>query len=250
LASISIAGGTSPTVAVYGKNLGLTAGLGTDTVGSVQVSGTASVGNLSQLSVNQGVGLPATGNDTINLGSGSDTIVQSGQATVSSAFNTATTYASIAGGEAQTTLGNVGTEVSGVTSGVQAEAATIIGGALDSATVTAQNTNASLTGVFSGVNADSNAILGTAGVDSLTGGAGQNVFEFLAENAGGQHTITNFVSTDQLYVEGYSLAYLQANNDISTQGGNTYISIDGGKTSIELKGFTGLNSSEITTHKP
>jgi hypothetical protein len=52
-----------------------------------------------------------------------------------------------------------------------------------------------------------------------------------------------------MYVEGYSLSYLQSHHDISTQGGNTYISIDGGKTSIELKGFTGLNSSEITTHK-
>jgi hypothetical protein len=240
LASISIAGGTSPTVAVYGGNLGATAGLGSDSVGSVQVGGTVSLGNLSQLN----------GNDTINLGSGSDTIVQSGQATVSGAFNTAMTDASVAGGEAQTTLGNVGTSLSGVTAGVQAQAATVIGGALDTATVTAQNTTASLAGVFSGVKADVTAILGSSGVDTLTGGAGNTVFEFLGADAGGQHTITNFVSTDQLYVEGYSLSYLQANNDISTQGGNTYINIDGGKTSIELKGITNLNSSEITTHKP
>jgi hypothetical protein len=250
LASISIAGGTSPTVAVYGKGLGLTLGLGSDSVGSLHVGTTVSLGNLTPLGLNVNLQLPTAGNDTINLGSGSDTIVQSGQATVSSAFNTLMTDASVAGGEVQTTLGNAGAVVSGILGGVQAEAATVIGGALDTATVTAQNTNASLAGVFSGVKADVNAILGSTGVDTLTGGSGQNVFEFLGADAGGQHTISNFVSTDQLYVEGHSLSYLLANNDISTQGGNTYINLDGGKTSIELKGITTLNSSEITTHKP
>jgi hypothetical protein len=230
--------------------LGATAGLGSDTVGSAQAGGTVSLGNSSQLTLNQGISMPAAGNDTINLGSGSDTIVQSGQATVGGAFNTVMTDATVAGGEAQTTLGNAGSVVSGVTGGVQADAATVIGGALATANVTAQNTNASLAGVFSGVKADVKAIVGSSGVDTLTGGSGHNVFEFLGADAGGQHTITNFVSTDQLYVEGYSLSYLQANNDISTQGGNTYINIDGGKTSIELKGITNLNSSEITTHKP
>ena len=64
---------------------------------------------------------------------------------------------------------------------------------------------------------------------------------------GGQHVIKNFVSGDQLYIEGYSLSALQS--DISTHGGNTYISIDGGKTTIELEGVTHLKASDITTNK-
>ena len=67
---------------------------------------------------------------------------------------------------------------------------------------------------------------------------------------GGQHVIQNFVSgQDQLYIEGHSLSWLQSHHDISTSGGNTYISIDGGKTTIELQGVTSLNPSDVTTHK-
>jgi hypothetical protein len=50
-------------------------------------------------------------------------------------------------------------------------------------------------------------------------------------------------------VDGYSLSYLQAHHDISSQGGNTYISIDGGKSSIELKGISSLTNSESVIHK-
>jgi Ca2+-binding RTX toxin-like protein len=92
--------------------------------------------------------------------------------------------------------------------------------------------------------------VGGSGQDTMTGSGKHNVFEFLKSESGGQHVITNFVSGDQLYVEGHSLSYLQAHHDITVSGGNTYISIDGGKTMIELKGFTGLHNSDITTHKP
>jgi Ca2+-binding RTX toxin-like protein len=156
----------------------------------------------------------------------------------------------------QTTLQNAGTDVSGVTHGVGlygGAVSTVIGGALDEIQTFAQNTvkdtRTDLSGVFSGVSQDVATITGGAGGDTLTGGAGKNLFEFLSADSGGAHTITNFVSQDQLYVNGYSLSYLAAQHDISVQGGNTFINIDGGKTSIELKGFTGLNSSEIVTHK-
>ncbi len=65
----------------------------------------------------------------------------------------------------------------------------------------------------------------------------------------GDNAITNFVSANPMSVDGYSLSYLQAHHDISSQGGNTYISIDGGKSSIELKGISSLTNSESVIHK-
>jgi len=253
LANISITGGTSPSVAVYGNNLGVSAGVGTDSVGNVNVSTTASVGSLNTLTINESLkALSALGVDTINLGSGADTIVQSGQATIANAFSVAGPTGVNTYSTASTTLANARTDVNGVLGGTKADVSavsTVIGGALDEARVTGQNGITDVSGVFSGVKADAATVVGGTGVSTLTGGTGSTLFEFLGNDTGSQSTITNFVSTDKMYVEGYSLSYLQANHDISTQGGNTYISIDGGKTSIELKGFTGLNSSEITTHK-
>jgi Ca2+-binding RTX toxin-like protein len=78
--------------------------------------------------------------------------------------------------------------------------------------------------------------VGGSGHDTMVGGSGHNVFEFLASEEGGQHVITNFISTDQLDVEGHSLAYLLAHNEVTSRDGNTYISVDGGKTTIELQG--------------
>jgi hypothetical protein len=82
----------------------------------------------------------------------------------------------------------------------------------------------------------------------MVGAGNHNVFEFLASEQRGQHVIQNFAHGDQLSVQGYSLPYLQSHHDISTHGGNTYIKIDGGKTTIEIKGYTG--SLDITQHKP
>jgi Ca2+-binding RTX toxin-like protein len=80
--------------------------------------------------------------------------------------------------------------------------------------------------------------VGGSGHDTMTGGSGHNVFEFLASKEGGQHVITNFVSSDQLDVEGHSLDYLSSHHEVTTRDGNTYISVDGGKTTIELHGVS------------
>ena len=61
----------------------------------------------------------------------------------------------------------------------------------------------------------STVMKGGSGHDTFVGGAGHdtmaaigshNVFEVLASQQGGQHLVTNFVSGDQVYVEGYSLS--------------------------------------------
>ncbi len=92
---------------------------------------------------------------------------------------------------------------------------------------------------------------GGAGHDTMMGGTGHDVFSFNAAASGGHHVIQNFVSgQDQLFIEGHSLDYLTSHHDITSAGGNTYITIDGGKTTIELQGVTSLKASDITTHDP
>jgi hypothetical protein len=239
LANISITGGTSPSIGVYLNNLGTSAGVGVDTVGSTNVSGTVTVAN-STTALSESI--KPLGVDTINLGSGSDTIVATGQASVASVFNNALL-------DGQTLVGNTGTTAGVTVANARTDVATVIGGALDTAKVTAQNGITDVSGVFSGVKADVKAVAGTAGLDTMSGGAARSTLASLGSDATSQHTIGNFVSGAPLVVDGYSLSYLAAHPDVSTQGGNTVISIDGGKTSIELKGFTGLSGSESTTHK-
>ena len=78
--------------------------------------------------------------------------------------------------------------------------------------------------------------IGGTGHDTMTGVGSHNVFEFLAPQQGGQHVITNFVSGDQLNVDGHSLSYLISQNEVTSHDGNTYISADGGMTTIQLQG--------------
>jgi Ca2+-binding RTX toxin-like protein len=94
-------------------------------------------------------------------------------------------------------------------------------------------------------------LVGGSGHDTMSGGGGRDLFEFVWAGKGGQHLIRDFVhGHDKLYLEGHSLDYLQSHNDITTHGGNTYISLDGGMTTVELKGVTHLHDSDVTTHKP
>jgi hypothetical protein len=72
--------------------------------------------------------------------------------------------------------------------------------------------------------------------DHGTAQSNQNLF-------GGQHVLTNFVAGEHsLQVDTHSLSYLQKPADVSSHGGSTYIKMDGGHTTIELK-------SDIHTHK-
>ena len=94
-------------------------------------------------------------------------------------------------------------------------------------------------------------LIGGSGHDTMLGGAGHDVFAFVWAGQGGQHLIKDFVhGQDKLYLEGHSLSWLESHNAISTHNGNTYISLDNGLTTVEVKGVTHLSNSDVTTHKP
>ncbi len=219
-----IAGSGNDSVTLYGSGY-MTVGGGNDTLSLY------GAGSIAQLGL--------YGNDTINLGTGKDTIFEQGHATVYGAFSQGSFgSATIAGGELAVTHSDGVTKEWAVSGQM-----TLLGSAASTEFV--GGTGSTLMQGGSG----SDTFVGGSGQDTMTGVGNNNLFEFLASEQGGQHVISNFAAGDQLYIEGNSLSYMQAQNDITTSGGNTYISIDGGKTTIELKGFTGLDSSDIT-HKP
>jgi Ca2+-binding RTX toxin-like protein len=181
----------------------------------------------------------AGGHDTIDLNLGNTTIYEQGSATVRGNVGVGTFgSATVVGGQLDIIHSH------GVTEDIAVSGKMTLMG-VGSPTEFVGGTGSS---VFQG-GAGNDTFVGGSGSDTMIGGSGKNLFEFLKSEQGGQHVITNFVAGDKLYIEGHSLSYLQSHNDIHTSGGNTYISIDGGQTTIELKGFTGLNSSDVTTHK-
>ena len=179
------------------------------------------------------------GHDTINLGTGNDTIYEQGQATVYGTFsNGAFGSASIAGGELKIL------QSGGVTQDIAVSGRmTLVGSSAHTEFV--GGTGSTLMTGASGYD----TFVGGSGSDTMAGVGNHNVFQFLSSEQGGQHVISNFTSGDTLYIEGQGLSYLQSQHEITTSGGNTYISIDGGHTTIELKGFTSLSSSNFTSHK-
>jgi hypothetical protein len=95
-------------------------------------------------------------------------------------------------------------------------------------------------------------LAGATGHDTMFGAKGAHVLEFLNTQHGSAHLTQDFVSGhEHLYLEGHSLASLKSSPDssISSHGGNTYITLDGGKTTIELHGVTHLKPSDITPNK-
>ncbi len=255
MSTVISVGGGNHNVTIYGNGT-VSAGNGNDTIW-VHEKGAIVAGNgndsitLGQGTIHVGDGKDTislygpssvtetgkSGHDTITLGFGNDTVFEAGHATVTGAFGSA----SVDGGV-----------VSFVNSGWQTHAeiaisgnVTLIGGEYANQFVGGTGKTV-MEGAFG-----PDTFVGGSGHDTMIGGHGANVFEFLASEAGGQHVITNFVGgQDQLYLEGQSLSYLQAHHDITVSGGNTYISLDGGKTTLVLKGITNLTSSDITTHKP
>lgn len=234
------AGSGNDTIDVYGRGL-INVGNGNDSI-TVHEAGKITVGNGNDTINLMGNGVVTErgfgGHDTITLGTGADTIFEHGQATVYGAGGSAT----ITGGQLDVINTHCGIHELAAMSGN----ATLIGG---------DQTNRFIAGTGSvvmqgGSSLGTDTFIGGSGHDTMTGGGHHNLFEFLTNEKGGQTVITNFVSgQDQLYVEGRSLSYLTQHHDISTSGGNTFITIDGGATTIELKGITSLGSSDVTTHK-
>jgi Ca2+-binding RTX toxin-like protein len=257
---MSIPGGANGNVHIYGNGT-VHAGNGNDTI---QIDGNGHVtvgagndhitvqGSASIVQHNFGA---MTGSDTINLGRGGDTITEAGKATVYGSFGSAT----ISGGKFEFLQ-----VPSGSGYGSHADAEDGRGGSGHSVfEAVSLSGNATLVGgdhstkfiagsgsvVMQG-GTGNDTFVGGSGHATMTGGSGQNLFDFGSHGNGGTDVITNFVAgQDTLYLEGQSLGYLQSHGDITVNNGNTYISLDGGHTTVELKGFTGLTSHDVASHK-
>jgi Ca2+-binding RTX toxin-like protein len=268
--TISISGSGNVDVTVYGRGT-VIAGNGNDSI-DITGKGRIIVGSgHDTLTLGDGGQIwqfGASGVDTISLGGKGATLYEQGQATVSGAFGQAT----ISGGVLDIGVHSGDGEHHGDDDGrhhdgdherhhddahlsyTHAQSGSVYKEIAVSGHLTLQGgaANAEFVGgsgwtVMQG-GTGNDTFVGGSGHDTMIGGSGHDIFQFHEGQAGGQHVIQNFVSgQDQLYVEGHSLAYLQSQHDISTSGGNTFITIDGGKTTIELQGVTSLKASDITS---
>jgi Ca2+-binding RTX toxin-like protein len=264
-----VVGNGNDTIAIMGNGT-VAAGSGNNRI-SVLGAGQVSVGGghdtITMYGSGQIVQKGVLGKDVIQLGSGNDTVLVQGQATV----NTSSLYGFAFRGFGVNT-GPMGVPFAlggrGIPNNFRAVgSATVVGGQLQvthSHGITqelAASGRMTLQGGYSATHfiggAGTTLMKGGSGHDTFVGGSGHdtmmgigsaNVFEFLASGKGGQHVISNFVSGDQLNVEGHSLSYLLSHHEVTTHGGNSFISIDGGKTTIELQGVA--ESGGIRAHYP
>jgi Ca2+-binding RTX toxin-like protein len=249
LASMSIPGGGNSNVTVYG-NSAVTVGSGNNRVtmlGQGNVTVGAGQDTINLLTGGRVVETGALGHDTINLGLRNAYIDVQGDATVlgsnllargflgqsapkTSPFSAMSSLgaATIAGGGVLQILQVGGTQQDVAFNGTM----TLMGSNRPTEFVGGSGTTLEVG--MSG----RDTFVGGYGHDTMTGSGHNNVFNFVASSAGGDHVITDFVSGDQLNVDGHSLAYLVANQQVTTHSGNTYISADGGITTIELRGVT------------
>jgi Ca2+-binding RTX toxin-like protein len=239
---VSIPGSHKFDITVYGKGT-VISGSGNDKI-AITDQGKIVVGSghdtLSLLKGGLISQLGAAGRDTIHIGSGTTTIFEQGNATVSGhhgsgGFGSATIF----GGELKVT------ESHGVTKDMATSGKmTLLGSAAPTEFVGGRGSTSMVGGK------GNDTFIGGTGHETMVGGKGHDLFEFLSADKGGQALIKDFVSGhDRLYLEGHTLSYLEKHGEISTHGGNTYISLDGGKTTIELQGVTHLKASDITTNK-
>lgn len=244
-------------------NATVSAGSGNNLI-SVGGSGQVAVGSgndtISLLGSGQITEVGPSGNDTIRIGSGNDTISIQGNATVYgsniSAVNPVSNrFPLIRGGADRpfptrsfsgATIAGGGELHVGHQNGFMQDVA--VSGTMTLAGGTARTdfVGGSGTTVMRGGSGQDTFIGGT-GHDTMSGVGSHNVFEFLSSSQGGSHVITNFVSGDQINVDGHSFSYLLANNQVSMHDGNTYISADGGKTTIEIQGVS-LGHPAIQPH--
>jgi len=83
------------------------------------------------------------------------------------------------------------------------------------------------------------------GHDTMLGGKNTDTLGFLKGQHGSAHLIQDFVTgQSKLHLTGASLDSLKSAHDaaVSSHGGNTYISLDGGKTTIALHGIAHLKA--------
>ncbi len=250
MSTISISGGGNHNVNVYGNGT-VIAGNGNDSInisgnGNVVIGNgrdTISIGGSAQITE---IGI--SGHDTISLGLGNDTISVQGYATVTIAGGSVATCSTIVGGGAATISGG-SLVIHHLSNGITQDFAlagkmTLIGGT----SLTEFAASGGSTVLKGGSGHD--VFIGGSGHDTMTSIGTHNVFEFLASAAGGQHLITNFVSGDQLNVEGHSLTYFISHNEVTSLNGNTYISVDNGKTTIELQGVTTAHPAQTPETSP
>lgn len=225
-----------------GGSLTIDTGKGSDTVnlwggaatisaehgGKVQVNVLAGantvVGNLN-IDLKAGAQLVTNGNDTISFGSGADTVVDVGTATVTAGHGGKVTV--IAGSGANSVAAGSGHS-------------TLLGGS-------GADTFRGGDGVSSMVGGSSaNVFIGGEGKDTMVANlsAASNLFTFDKNQDGGTHTIDNFVAgQDHLKLVGYTTA--DALNHAHVAGGNTVIDFSDG-TSITLVGYSHLTATDIT----
>jgi Ca2+-binding RTX toxin-like protein len=208
-------GGTAASVSVTGS--------GSDTVNITGGSNTVTASNPINASVTGGTNtLKLSGNDTIFIGSGSDTLSEAGTATVH-------------GGTGSVKF----TALSGNDS--------IVAGSGNATIIAGSGNNTVVAGAFTEVDAGSghDTFFGGKGTDTFNGsGAASNLFVYDSAQGGGTHVIANFTSgRDQIALTGYDST--TALNNAKVVGGNTVISLDGGKTTITLTGFTHLSASDF-----
>jgi Ca2+-binding RTX toxin-like protein len=251
---VSISGGGDAKIHIYGNGT-VIAGGGNDSV-RIDGNGKITVGAGNDHITLHGSGSilqkGAGGHDTINIGHGHDTVTEAGTATIYGGFGSAT----VQGGtisfkyhEGKDEAHERGHKWQGdVHSFHQAAAlsgnATLLGG-----THCTEFVGGTGKVIMQG-GTGNDTFIGGSGHTTMTGGSAHNLFEFTKGGKGGADLVNNFVhGHDKLYLEGKSFCWLQSHHDITVSGGNTYISLDGGKTTVELKGFTDLKSSDITSHK-
>ncbi len=250
---VSVSGGGNASVHVYGNGT-VVAGNGNDSI-RIDGNGAITVGAGSDNITLHGSGsifqYGVHGNDTINVGHGSDTITEAGHATVHGSFGSATiqggTFRFVHQGPDQS--GHHGHHGYGPNHPFY-EAIALTGNAtfLGGSHCT-EFVGGSGSVVMQG-GTGNDTFVGGSGHTTMTGGSAHNVFAFTSQGKGGIDVITNFVAGhDKLYLEGQSLCYLQSHGDVSVSHGNTFITLDAGKTVVELKGFSNLTSHDITTHK-
>jgi len=231
LSSISVSGSGNIDPTIYGKGT-VIVGNGNDRIDITGVGKIIAGSGHDTLTLGQGGVIyerGASGHDTINIGSGNATIYEQGYATIHGAFGTVTVHGH----------GITIHQTAGETSSGSSHSSTVTSSSGHDTVVTGA-------GQHSAVGGGVHHVFDWA---PRQGGMERNPFEVLAQQLGGQHIITNFISSAApvVHVEGHTLSFLAPHHDISTHGGNTYISMDGGKTSIELQGVTTLKLSDITS---